>query len=506
MSDQHRQRYEALRQHARQIALLASASSLLEWDERTYMPAAASEYRALQVSELAGLIHDRWTAESFAALLRELSDSPLVADADSDAAATIGELLRTHQKKMKLPRQLVEEIARTAILGQQIWVEARREGNFGLLAPTLEKLVRLKREEADALGHAGNRYEALLDEYEPGESCAAVATVFGRLRDELVVLLGRIQGSGRQPDVSVLFRAYPIEVQERFARRVAAEIGFDFERGRLDSTAHPFCTQLGPHDVRLTTRYRTHDFSEAFFGVLHEAGHGLYEQGLPPEEFGLPLGEAVSLGIHESQSRMWENLVGRGRAFWRRYYPEVQNAFGAVLGDVNVDQFYAAVNDVRPSLIRTEADEVTYNLHVFVRFELEQALLADELRVADLPSAWNEKYRSYLGIEPSGDVTGVLQDIHWSAGAIGYFPTYSLGNLYAAQFYEQAEHDVGPLDEPFRLGDFRPLLLWLREKIHRHGRRYRARELVQRVTGRPLSHEPLIRHLHRKFSPLYELE
>jgi carboxypeptidase Taq len=505
MRDNHSRQFEALRQHAQEIALLGSVGSILEWDERTYMPAAASAYRAEQVAHLAGLVHARWLDPRFGELIEALAASPLAADGAGDTGCTIRDLRRLWLKKTRLPQRLVEEIARTAILGQQTWIVARRDNDFLALRPILDKLFRLKREEADALAQGANRYDPLLDDYEPGQSSDEVAQVFAGLRDELVGLIQRFAAAPRRPDVSILFRSYPVDGQEQFARRVAEDIGFDFQRGRLDRTAHPFCTQLGPHDVRLTTRYNVHDFSDGFFGVLHEAGHGLYEQGLPQEEFGLPLGEPASLGIHESQSRLWENLVGRSRAFWDYYFEPARGVFAGALGEVDIDTFHFAVNDVRPSLIRTEADEVTYNVHVFIRFELEQALLEGDLPVADLPAVWNEKYRAYLGIEPPNDASGVLQDIHWSAGAVGYFPTYTLGNLYAAQFFEQAELEIGPLEAHFRRGHFQPLLAWLRDKIHRHGRRYGASDLARRVTGRPLSHEPLVRHLKRKFEPLYGL-
>lgn len=496
--------FAEVREHARQTALLASTASVLEWDERTYMPGAAGEYRAEQIAQLAGMAHARWVDERFGDNLTRLADQ-LHGDSTTDAGATVAELKRQYDKKTRLPQSLVEELARTSILGQQVWSEARRDDDFAHLRPVLEKLFDLKRAEAAALGYRDSIYDPLLDEFEPGASTAEVRAVLAALRDALTPLARAIAGSGRRPDVSLLERQYPVDAQREFAREAAARVGFDFARGRLDTTAHPFCTSLGPHDIRLTTRYNEREFGDAFFGTLHEAGHGLYEQGLPPDEFGLPLGEAMSLGIHESQSRLWENLVGRSRAFWEHMFPAARSAFSQALASTSLDDFYFAINDVRPSLIRVEADEVTYNLHIFVRFELEQALLADDLRVADLPAAWNEKYRDYLGLTPPSDAVGVLQDIHWSGGAIGYFPTYALGNLYAAQFFEQAESEVGPLNEQFRRGEFQPLLGWLRQKIHRHGRRMRAAELVQNVTGRPLSHEPLLRHLERKLRPLYGL-
>ena len=284
---------------------------------------------------------------------------------------------------------------------------------------------------------------------------------------------------------------------------MATQFGFDFERGRLDVTHHPFCTGLGPHDHRITTRYNENFFNSGFFSILHESGHGIYEQGLPTEQYGLPTGSAISLGIHESQSRLWENLVGRSRSFWDGAYAEAQSVFPAALGSASLDDFHFAINDVRPSLIRVEADEATYNLHILIRFELEQALVSGDLPVADLPGAWNDKYEAYLGIRPGTDADGVLQDIHWSAGLVGYFATYSLGNLYASQFFEAAAAELGDLDEQFRRGQFQPLRDWLHEKIHVQGQRYSAAELVERVTGSPLSHDALLRHLRGKLGSLY---
>lgn len=497
--------YENLVHHTRETALLSSIESLLGWDERTMMPAAAGEYRAEQMTLLAGMIHRRQTDRQLGDWLGELAASPLAADAHSDSGATIRELKREYDKKVKLPQLLVEEITRTSVLGQQAWVEARKQDDFRSLQPLLEKMVGLKRDEADALGYEECRYDALLDNYEPAARTSEVAKVLSALRDQLVPLVAAIKQSGRQPELGILERHYPTAAQREFGQRIAASFGFDFNRGRLDVTAHPFCTEAGPHDCRITTRYNERHFNEAFFGILHEAGHGMYEQGLPPDQYGLPTGVAISLGIHESQSRMWENLVGRSRAFWEYVYPLAVQEFPGALNDVPLDAFYFAINDVRPSLIRVEADEVTYNLHILIRFELEQALINDGLRVADLPSAWNEKYRKYLGIEPPTDADGVLQDIHWSAGLFGYFATYSLGNLYAAQFFEQADRDCGGLAAEFARGQFKSLRQWLIEKIHAHGRRYTASQLIKRVTGSPMSHDALVRHLRTKFEPLYGL-
>ena len=505
MPNDTRKLYGEVCQYARRTAVLTSVEAVLGWDERTQMPPAGGEHRAEQSTLLAGLIHQRWVDPKFGQQLEELSASPLVTDPHSDAGAVTRRLKRQYDKQVKLPQTLVEELARTAILGQQAWQEARQNDDFASFRPLLEKTIDLKRQQADALGYTECPYDALLDEYEPEESTANLARVLTHLRDELVPLVTAIGNSGRRPNPSALRGDFPVEAQDQFGREAAAAIGFDFNRGRLDVTAHPFCTGLGPHDCRITTRYDRQFFGAAFFGILHEAGHGIYEQDLPVEHFGLPLGEAVSLGIHESQSRLWENFVGRGRPFWTYFHPMAQRRFPAALGEVAFDEFYFAVNDVRPSLIRVEADEVTYNLHILVRFELERALLDDDLQPADLPDAWNEKYRQYLGITPPDDRSGVLQDVHWSAGLVGYFPTYSLGNLYAAQLFAQARVELGDLDDGLAQGDFRPLRDWLREKVHRHGQRWSAAELVERATGRPLTAGPLVEHLRAKLSPLYGL-
>jgi carboxypeptidase Taq len=483
--------------------MMVAIDAALGWDERTQLPPAGGEYRAEQSTLLAGLIHQRWVDPKFGQQLEELAESRLAADLQNDASVVIRRLKRQRDKKIKLPQTLVEELARTAVLGQQAWQEARKNDAFPAFRPLLEKTIELKRQQAEALGYPQCPYDALLDEYEPEALTADLRPVLEGLREELVPLVAKIQASRRRPNTALLHRKFPVEVQDRFGREAAAKIGFDFTRGRLDVTTHPFCTTLGPHDCRITTRYDDTFFNSAFFGILHEAGHGLYEQGLPIENYGLPSGEAISLGIHESQSRLWENLVGRSRAFWTFYYPLAQQQFPAALGDVALDDFYFAINDVRPSLVRVEADEATYNLHILIRFELERALLDGELEAAELPMAWNEKYQQYLGITPPNDREGVLQDVHWSAGLIGYFPTYSLGNLYAAQFFAQARKELGNLDETFGRGDFRPLLDWLRQNIHRHGQRWTASELVERVTGRPLSAKPLVEYLQAKLGPLY---
>jgi carboxypeptidase Taq len=500
-----RDTYDRLCQHAREVAILNSTQSLLGWDERTKLPPGGGGYRAEQMSYLAGLIHKKQTAPEVGEWLAELVASPLAADPHSDTGADIINLKRDYDRKTKLPQALVEELAKLSVLGQQLWVEARKANDFGRFRPLLERTIELKREEAAAIGYDKEPYDALLDEFEPGAKTSDVAKTLGGLREQLVPLVAAIAGSSKRPNLDALRGNYPTSDQEKFGQRCSSAIGFNFNHGRLDTTNHPFCAGMGPCDIRLTTRYDENFLPGSLFSTLHEAGHGIYEQGLREERYGLPTGEAVSLGIHESQSRMWENLVGRSRAFWIYFYPIAQQTFGPALGQVSLDDFYFAINDVRPSLIRTESDEVTYNLHILIRFELELALINDKLAVVDLPEAWHAKYREYLGIQSPTDADGVLQDVHWSSGAFGYFPTYSLGNLYAAQFFEKANQDLGDLHEMFGRGEFMPLRDWLRTNIHAAGRRYPAAELCRRVTGAPLSHDPLMRHLRSKFGPLYGL-
>ncbi|MCL4111139.1 UNVERIFIED_CONTAM: hypothetical protein GTU68_058905 [Idotea baltica] len=325
------------------------------------------------------------------------------------------------------------------------------------------------------------------------------------MREELVKLVGEIRESGKTPPVEILTRTFPKSAQAAFGQKAAEAIGFDFNRGRLDVTAHPFCSGFGPGDCRLTTRYDEHHFPGAFFGTLHESGHGIYEQGLDPDAFGTAMGTYTSLGIHESQSRMWENFVGRSRAFWDYFYADAQATFPDALGDTSLDDFYSAVNDVRPSMIRVEADEVTYNLHIMLRFEIEQPLISGDLKPADVPSVWNEKFEQFFGAVPADVSEGCLQDVHWSAGLIGYFPTYALGNMYAAHFFNAASRELGDLNVMFAKGEFEPLKKWLNTNIHARGQQYAAPRLVEVVTGESLSHEPLVEHLNAKFRPLFGL-
>jgi len=491
--------YHKLVRLAREETVLASCSDVLEWDEETFMPRGGVGNRAEQMALLAGILHDRGADPAFDELLSRVEGSSLVADPESPAAVNVRELRREYERERRLPRSLVEEGARVATLSAQAWYEAREARDFAQFAPWLERVVALAREEADAVGYAECRYDALLEDYEPGATTRQVRTLLDGLKAELVPLVTELAEPAAVP-AHVLRREFPVDRQALFGAAVAQALGFDLERGRIDVAHHPFCTALGPGDVRIAVRWHRRHFALGFFTLLHEVGHGLYDQGLAAAHYGTPMGEAPSLGLHESQSRLWENLVGRSAGFWRHFYPRLRNVFHEALHDIPVETFRQVVNRVAPGTSRGRADEVSYNLHIVIRFELELALLAGDLAVADVPGAWADAYRRYLGVTPRDDADGCLQDGHWAEGMLGYFPTYALGNVYAAQLYRRAEGDLGDLDEAFAAGDFGGLLGWLRDRVHRHGQRWSASELIERATGAPPSPEPLLTSLRRRYA------
>jgi len=487
--------YDELIRLSREEAVLASSVDVLEWDEETFLPRAGVAHRSEQLALLAGLLHDRTTDPRVEELLAALEGSDLVADPESPAAVNVRELRRGYDRERRIPRRLVEESARVTALAQQAWADAREGSDFSRFRPWLERQLALAREEADAVGYPETRYDALLEDYEPGVTTRQVAALFATLRGELVPLV-QAMANRRAP---VLRRDYPVDRQRIFAEAVANAVGFDFDRGRMDTAVHPFCTSLGPGDCRITARFSSGDFGSGFYTAMHEVGHALYEQGLEPAHYGTPMGEAASLGLHESQSRLWENFVGRSRGFWQHFFPRARGVFHEALHDVRLDAFVASLNRVERSLLRVEADEVTYNLHILIRFEIEQALLSGDLPVEDLPGAWAEAYRASLGIVPSSDREGCLQDGHWAEGLMGYFPTYTLGNVYAAQLIAAARRELGDLDAQFARGDFGGLLGWLRERVHRHGQRFTAADLVERVTGAPPDSRALIESLRVRY-------
>jgi carboxypeptidase Taq len=500
-----REAYDALIAHVKQTALLGSCASVLSWDRETYMPKGGAAHRAEQLALLAGMCHERGTDPRMGDWLDACEGTDLVADGLSVEAVNVRELRRSYDKGVKVPNRLVEETARTASLGHQGWVDAREDNDFKQFLPWLEKMVPLRIEYAEAVGYEEVIYDALLDDFETGETTANLTAVFGALRDDLAPLIREIAAAPKQPDESILTRRYDVVRQRVFSEMCASAVGFDFAAGRLDTVVHPFCSRVGPDDVRITTRWDEHQFGSALFGVLHESGHGLYEQGLPAEHYGTPMGSSTSLGIHESQSRLWENVVGRSHNFWTHFYPKAQGVFHESLRDVSLDDLVHAINGVKPSFIRVEADEATYNLHIVLRFELEQEIIAGNLRPADIPGAWNEKFKQMFDLDVPDDANGCLQDVHWSFGGFGYFPTYALGNLYAAQFFDCARREMPDLEAGFARGEFGPLLAWFREKVHSQASRFRPKDLVREVTGEPLSHAHLIRYLREKYEPMYGL-
>jgi carboxypeptidase Taq len=495
------QAYEELVRLSREASVLSSCLVLLEWDEQVTMPRGGVEHRAEQTSLLAGLLHDRTSDPRLDELLRVMESASQDRAPDDPVLVNVREMRRAFERERRMPKRLVEEMARVSTLASQAWAEARRRDDFATFAPWLERTFALAREEADAVGYTGAPYDALLDEYEPGMTVDRLSELFAGLERDLVPLVHSFQGEPAPAPAHVLAREFPVDRQRIFADGVAAALGFDLERGRLDTGQHPFCAWIGRGDVRIALRYLPRNFASGFFGLLHEIGHALYDQGLDPAHYGTPLGEPASLGLHESQSRLWENHVGRSHGFWRHFYPQLRSTFHEALHDVSLVTFRRVVNRVAPGVIRVHADEVTYDLHILIRFDLERALLAGDLRVGDLPGAWGELYRRYLGVASPNDRNGCLQDGHWSEGLIGYFPTYTLGNVYAAQLYDAAEEAVGPLDEAFAVGDFLTLRTWLGEHVHRHGQRYAVTSIIERATGRPPDPAALVASLERRYRP-----
>ncbi|MEE8142156.1 MAG: carboxypeptidase M32 [Planctomycetota bacterium] len=485
------------------ISRLGSTLSLLGWDQETLMPESGAMSRAAVIGDLTEVVHRMITDDALGESL-SAAEAALDAEGDSRAEALVREVRRTYERKRRIPAELAEEIARTASQSIHAWKQARKQSDFPTFQPWLEKLVQLKRREAEAVGGGKGLYNALLDEYEPGCTAEHVQKLVDHVKPVLRELVAELAPVSARSSSDCLNAHYDIQAQAQFARQVITDLGFDFKRGRVDISTHPFCSGISsPDDVRLTTRYDSNDFATALFGIIHEAGHGLYEQGLSREWQNTPLAEAISMGIHESQSRLWENMVARSHAFWSHYLPGLKKRFPASLAEIDLDTFLKAVNRVRPSLIRVEADEATYNQHIMLRFEIEQQLVEGTVEVGDLPALWNEGMQSFLGITPPNDAVGVLQDIHWSFGAFGYFPTYFLGNLYAAQFYQTARETIDDFDGHIAAGDFQPLREWLREEIHRHGRLYRAGELCERVTQKALQPQALLNYLSDKLHSIF---
>lgn len=490
--------YENLTARSREIALLTTTGSVLGWDQETNMPPKGITYRAEQLSYLAGQSHRLLTASEVGEWLTACESESASWPEDDERRGNLREWRRDYDRAVKTPPDLVTEMARTSALAREAWTEARKNSDFAHFQPWLEKIIGLSRRQADCWGWEGTPYNALLSAYEPGSTAADLKELFANLRQTLVELLPVAQQRTNRVDPRKLRSHYPVESQQKFNAKVAKAMGFDFEAGRIDTTTHPFCSGMGPGDCRLTTRYDEGDFTSSLFGIMHEAGHGLYEQGLRVEAHGTPLGESCSLGIHESQSRLWENLIGRSRMFWEHWYPIARDIFPH-LKYVPMEEFWMIINRVTPSFIRTESDEVTYNLHIILRFELEQALIEGTLAAADVPGAWNTRFKELFGLDVPDHAHGCLQDIHWSMGGFGYFPTYTLGNLNAAQLYRAAlSHNTGFAADIAR-GDYARFLDWLREKVHRVGRRYLPNDLMRHATDEPTNAKYFGDYLRSKF-------
>jgi carboxypeptidase Taq len=498
-------KFEQLRARLGEISDLERAQAVLSWDRSTYMPPAGAEARATQIAALARIAHALFVSDDIGQSLDDLELEVEASDHDSFEASLIRATRRKYDRERKLSPELVAALKKATALGETAWEKAREASDFDAFRPHLQQVVDLTIQKAEALGYDDRIYDALLDQFEPQMSTATVETLFAEMKNELLPLVRAI--GARQRDGADPMTTHPYDEQRQwdFGIDVIKRIGFDFDRGRQDRSAHPFTTSFGPTDVRLTTRVFRDAFMSALFSSIHEAGHGTYEQGIDPALDRTPLGTGASSAVHESQARMWENVVGRSRPFWSFWLPRLKAYFPSQLAGIDLEDFYRAINRVQPSPTRVEADEVTYNLHIFLRFDIENMILERQVAVRDLPELWNSKMEEYVGFSPANDAEGVLQDAHWSGGLIGYFPSYSLGNLLSVLFYDQAVSDLPDIPSQIESGNLAPLLNWVRTRIHRVGATYTPTELVERVTGGPVHTAPFLSYIRDKYSDIYGL-
>lgn len=483
------------------VSDINSASALLGWDQETYMPEGAVAARSEQLATLTALAHHYTTNDE---AQRAVESFGTYSDTLTDRQLRIGKtFIKDFDRANRLPEQLLVEQARVASLGQDAWKKARAQNKFTIFQPHLERMYELKREEARCLGPTEHLYDALLDIYEPGLSVSALIPVFDRLKSGTMELLAAITPLRNSVSDDVLYRSYPKEDQLSFASSIIEVLGFSQSTGRVDLSAHPFCTTFANTDVRLTTRIRENDLRSCLFGLIHESGHGMYEQGVSAELSRTPSGQGASMGIHESQSLFWENIIARSSEFWNWAFPRIREIFPQQLSDQTVSTFYKAINSIKPSLNRVESDELTYNLHIILRFEFEKALIEGSMSVADIPQAWTEMMKSLLGVDVPNDSEGCLQDVHWSIGLMGYFPSYSLGKLYAAMFWNQMRGDIADVEQQVERGNFSEILHWLRSNIHEYGRTEVPQEIVQRVCGRPLTEKDFLEYVGKKAQRVY---
>ncbi|TDK63434.1 carboxypeptidase M32 [Bacillus salipaludis] len=487
------------------ISHFSSIIGLSDWDQKVMAPKKGRHTFAKAIGTLRTEVFKLSVSEEMGSLIDVLSVNESASSLDAVTMAKVREYKDYYQKAKTIPADLFQEYSILTAQANDAWEEARGTNDFDLFLPYLEKIINYKRKFAEIYGYEEHPYDAMLAEFEPGLTVKKLDPLFAKLRESTVSLLERIQQSGRPTPAEIFDQSYDVEKQKAFNRFILPLIGFDLEAGRLDETVHPFAQTVNTGDVRLTTRYLEHNVRSALFGTIHEAGHGIYEQNINPEFEGSVLQSGASFGIHESQSRFLENMVGRSKEFWNYFYPQIQNQFPEALENVTVEEFYRAVNTVQPSFIRVEADELTYNLHIMIRYEIEKALMAGEIEAKDLPAIWNEKMQDYLGVTPGTDTEGVLQDVHWSFGGIGYFPSYSLGNLYAAQILRKIKQDLPDFYYHIEQGRFDLIQDWLKENIHQYGKLYTPNELIQKVTGEELNAEYLVEYLEKKYSEVYGL-
>ncbi|MDI3322245.1 carboxypeptidase M32 [Pinibacter soli] len=491
--------YDDYREKLQQIADVRYSLAVLQWDQETYMPAKSAATRARQIATLSEVAHNMQTDSTLDTLLGKLQEDKNLSE---DERKNIELSLYDINQQKKLPGSFVRQMSEAISQSYQFWLDARKQNNFRLFEESLSKLVDLKKKEANYLGYEGHLYNALLNQYERGATVSMIDPVFNNIRQPLKELIDEV-GNKPQVDDHFLQQHFDKSQQWKFSMQLLKEMQFDFDAGRQDISEHPFTTNFSSEDVRLTTRIDEKDISNMTWSCIHELGHGLYEQGLPAKEYGLPLGEYASLSIHESQSRLWENNVGRSISFCKYMFPLLKSYFPTEMQKVSVDQFYRSINKVQPSLIRTEADELTYHFHVIIRYELEKKLMENSITVKDIPAYWNEQYKKYLGVDVPDDKRGCLQDVHWSHGSFGYFPTYSLGSLYAAQFFNTALSQIKDLQSEIVAGNFAPLLQWLRTNIHQYGRKFTSEQLCERVTGEPLNIDHFMKYAREKYAGIY---
>ncbi len=492
-------RFAELKERLAEIHDLRRAQEMLFWDQTVMMPPGGSVVRGAQVTTLDRIAHQKFVADETGALLDELAGYEQQLDYDSDEASLIRTARRDWEKARRVPAELAAEITGAAVEGHDIWAKAREDDDYALFLPVLEHAVELKHRYVACFEGYDEPYDVLLDDYEPGMKTAEVRAVFDELKAELVPLIAEV--SSVEGDDAFRAGPWPLDAQHAYSLKIIERFGFDPSFARLDLTVHPFAASSGTQDIRLTTRYKEDDIT-SIFTAMHECGHGLYEHGVSPSLERTPLCSGVSSALHESQSRMWENIVGRSRPFWNHFYPSFQQAFPEALGDVDQERFYRAINRVQPSYIRVDADEATYNLHIILRFELEQEIMAGSIELKDLPAAWNARFEEYLGIPVPNDTLGVLQDVHWSGGGFGYFPTYSLGNIISVQIWEKALAEIPDLPEQFEQGEFGQLHEWVRSNLYVHGRKFTPQETLERVVGSPIDAGPYVRYLKDKLGAL----